>query len=208
MKTIFVDVDQVVADLMPAWLKLYNDEWGDTLTPEDIRSWDLKSYVKPECGGRIYRYLEEPTLYDSVYPIEGALEGVEMLRVLGYHVVFLTAAGPEGARGKLRWLKDWRFLPAKGSGHPWQDVVITASKYLVSGLAMIDDYVENLRTAKIPLPVLFDQPHNQDVEWGHARVRNWSDLTNRMPHADSEMFLLEVASQLDTYPPLPVAPSR
>lgn len=51
--TILCDVDSVVANIMPEWLRMYNEECGDALRPPDIVEWDMHKLVKPECGRKL-----------------------------------------------------------------------------------------------------------------------------------------------------------
>jgi 5'-nucleotidase len=71
---ILVDVDSTIADLVPEWLRIYNKIYNDNLTIDDITSWAIHKFAKPECGDKIYDILRMDTLYESVRPIEGAFE--------------------------------------------------------------------------------------------------------------------------------------
>ena len=52
--TIGVDCDDVVISLVPTWLSLYNKDYNDNLTPEQITDWDVGLFVKPECDNKIF----------------------------------------------------------------------------------------------------------------------------------------------------------
>ena len=54
--TILVDMDSIAADLQEKWYGAYNKRYNDTITVDDILSWDTHKYVKPECGKKIYKY--------------------------------------------------------------------------------------------------------------------------------------------------------
>jgi 5'(3')-deoxyribonucleotidase len=45
---ILIDIDNTLCDNMGAWLAIYNEESRDTLVPEDIKTWDIESYLKPD----------------------------------------------------------------------------------------------------------------------------------------------------------------
>ena len=83
---IAMDVDSVVADLGTAWLNRYNRDYNDNMTNENILSWDTHKYVKPECGKKIYEYIEDPSLYDEVLPICGSLWAMDALSDKSDHV--------------------------------------------------------------------------------------------------------------------------
>lgn len=158
-KTIVCDVDGVVASLLPAWLARYEKDFDHKLTNEDITAWDLKQFVKPECGVKIFDYLHDKTLYDEVLPIPGALAGIEALRELGYRIVFGTASNSSMSGRKLHWLEEHGFLTLL-FGSMSYDYVELNDKRLLSGsaCAIIDDYPKNLKG--FLHPVLFRQPHN------------------------------------------------
>ncbi len=131
------DVDGVVADLFASWLAKYNKDYNDTLTPDKITEWDVSLFVKPECGEKIYDYLRHGDLYDEVPVIEGALEGVEELRMLGHRVVFVTTCVKEMTDPKWNWLEKRGFLPH--GRYNQDDLVIAADKLLVDAQLLIDD---------------------------------------------------------------------
>ena len=56
MKTIILDVDDVVLNLVPNWLKLYNRDFNDNLTKEQITEWNITKFIKPEAKYSIYQY--------------------------------------------------------------------------------------------------------------------------------------------------------
>lgn len=157
--TIIVDVDGTVADLMPAWINRYNNDYQDSLVPDQLISWDVDGYVKPECGKKIFDYLSDKTLYDNVLPITGALTGINALRELGYRVVFGTACNMNMGGRKLQWLADHHFLTLL-HGTLSYDYIEINDKSLLSGsaFAIIDDAPKNLRGFE--QPILFRQPHN------------------------------------------------
>jgi len=86
------DVDDVACDLVTEWIRLYNRDYFDTLSTPDITEWNIVKFVKPECGDKIYDYLDNPSLYDTIYPVERSIDGVIALRNMGHRVVFVTSA--------------------------------------------------------------------------------------------------------------------
>lgn len=174
--TVFVDVDGVAADLETAWLARYNEAYMDDLRPEDLGGWRMDDKVKPECGTKIYDYLEDPDLYDEVEPVEGALEGVDQLRRRGLHVVFATSSPNGSAGAKLRWLLKHGFLPAirVGSTHP--DYIEIHSKGLLRGDILIDDGPHNIQAFN-GYAILFERFHNRDFEWP-VRAKGWLAVTD------------------------------
>lgn len=162
--TILFDIDGVLANLHPAWLRRYNLEYNDTMTPSAVTEWDIHKLVKPECGTKIYDYLDY-TIYDEVKPVSGALGAVKFARQLS-RVVFVTTPCNNHGGAKLVWLNKHGFEVDK------KDYVECHDKSLIRGDVLIDDCPLNL-IGFLGVPVLFDRPWNQD-SW-IRRIVGFSD---------------------------------
>ena len=139
-----VDVDGVCADLMPEWLRRYNRDFGDALTPQDITDWDVTRFVKPEARPKIFDYLHDADLYDGVEPIAGALEGVRQIRANGNRVVFITSTVTGHAGKKLLWLRRHGFLSCRNP-HPCRDYFEGTDKALLNIHYLIDDRLSTVQ---------------------------------------------------------------
>jgi 5'-nucleotidase len=173
--TLAVDVDGVCADLHAEWLRRYNAEFGDTLTYDRIRAWDMVLAVKPECGKQIYKYLRDPDLYENVPVITGAHETITDLRDHGARIIFVTSCVRGMADQKWEWLEKHDFLPA--GAHSQNDLVIAHDKSLIRADALLDDYDGNL-TGWMRRGILLDAPYNRHAIGSWTRVRSWSDVPN------------------------------
>lgn len=151
--TILFDVDGVLANLHVAWLKRYNLEYHDRLAVKDIIKWDIHELVKPECGTKVYDYLDY-TIYDEVSPIRGAREAVQYARQWS-RVIFVTTPCNNHGGAKLVWLNKHGFEVDK------KDYIECHDKSLIRGDVLIDDYPNNL-LGFVGLPILFDRPWNQE----------------------------------------------
>lgn len=102
---ILVDLDEITADLIGEWVRLYNEEWNDCLTREQITDWEIHKFVKPECGKKIYQILHRPGLFESLPPHKGAIKGIGELLGHGHTVKFATSSPTaESCRGKVHWV--------------------------------------------------------------------------------------------------------
>ncbi len=167
-KIIALDIDDVCAELMIVWLARYNKDYKDNLKREDITDWDVGSFTKPECGRRIYKYIEDPSIYNDVKPTNGAIEGVRELRKIGYRVVFVTAANPKIHLRKLTWLRDNKFKPIE------KDYVEIIDKSLILANCMLDDKYDNVINFK-GKGYLFDAPWNKKFNYVN-RIYNWEQF--------------------------------
>lgn len=164
---IFVDVDDVCADLMPAWFSRYNADYDDALKPEDIKAWAIDKFVKPECGKKIFRYLDDGSIYKDVRPIDGALEGIKYLRDLGHRVVF-ASSGIRQASAKYSWLVEHEFLEPS---YKHEDYIGGYDKSLLRGDILIDDGPHNIESFS-GVGILMRRPHNEHFSWSPS-VLNW-----------------------------------
>ncbi len=180
--TLACDVDQVVADLYPEWLRRYNLEYGDSLQPSDIKGWGIDTFVKPECGKSIFKYLQDKTLYDNVKPISGALECIQLLRENDIRVAFVTSSNSYMAGRKLHWLADHKFLTLF-QGHSSYDFVECMDKSLIRADALIDDYWGNLEKF-VGEKILMNEHHNQEMllRDGYYRAFGWPDAASHILH--------------------------
>lgn len=167
-RIIGLDIDGVCADLITPWLFRYNIRYNDDLTIDDITDWNIHNFVKPECGTKIYDYIEDPTLYDLVLPIKNSLFGVSALRDMGYRVVFVTSSTLGASGRKFRWLQDYGFTK------DLKDYVEMSDKSLFAGDYLVDDYIVNINGFNGD-GVLFTQNYNK--RFTHTpRVNDWNEV--------------------------------
>jgi 5'(3')-deoxyribonucleotidase len=176
MQTVLVDVDGTVARLHDEWYARYNQDYNDNLTEDKVISWSLHQYVKPECGKKIYDYLNDPTLYDNVKPYDDSQFVCRELKRRGYRLIFVTAGVP-GAWPKLRWLTKYKFLTSDVVD---EDFVCAYDKNLIRGNMLIDDRDKNV----IEYPgggILLDRPWNLATKIQNDRIQranSWQKVLN------------------------------
>lgn len=171
-KILGIDVDGVCADLHTPWIGDYNLDWKDSLKSSDITDWYIHQFVKPECGLKIYEYIEDPALYDKVSPIAGALGSIIKLREFGFRIIYVTSSTRGTMGRKYDWLSEYGFVTKL------DDYVETKDKSLILTDALIDDYHGNLENF-VGYKFLFDSPWNQGkARRDMVRVYDWEDATD------------------------------
>jgi 5'(3')-deoxyribonucleotidase len=193
--TVLLDSDQVIANLLERWCGVYNERYGDNLTVEEFGGeWDgISKVVKPEAADRVYDIMKEPGFFQSLAPIEGAVEGVMWLVNKGIKVFVVTAysADPEMAKGKTAWFQ--RHLPFVTEE---ERLILCKHKDRVLGDMLVDDSVKNHKKFHKAMtglgrdchPICFAAPHNTDADqepFVRARVGDWGELKDYM-----ESFIL------------------
>lgn len=188
-KTILLlDSDGVMCDISKEWCKRYNEKYGDNLTVEQFHgTWSgMEKVVKPECGVKVYDIIKEPGFFENLNPLEGAIEGLELLcKQNDIEPYILTAfSGHENiAYGKMKWYK--KHCPFFNCD---DNMILTHAKSLVHGDILVDDSVKNLTywaNKKIELfgddadfiTIAMAAPHNTNAEDNPKvtlRVEGWN----------------------------------
>ena len=176
-----VDCDDVIINLVPNWVKMYNEDYDDHLDVNNITEWKIDKFVK--CGDEIYDYIH-PTpeflfnIYDHCEPIDGALDGIKSLREMGFRIVYVSASNKMDY--KYQWLEKYGFLDKRGN------FVQAFDKTLINMNFLIDDNWENVQEI-IQNPnkraILFEKPWNtskkdnyDEVENRYIRKNNWKEI--------------------------------
>lgn len=166
-RTIGIDMDSVLNNLIEHWLSIYNRDFQDTLTPNDITSWDIHKYVKPECGIKIYDYLLQPGFFRNI-SVQPFAQDVTLWLSQHYDLYIVSSADWRVCRDKGDWLQQW---------FPWinsKNYIFCTNKHLVVTDYLIDDYGKNLEGFK-GTPLLFDSHHNQ-TEDRFPRLKGWLEV--------------------------------
>lgn len=161
------DLDGICCDLVSKWLEHYNRDYSDRLRPEDITVWEWHTLVKPECGKKIYHYLNRPGFFADLQPLPGAVETLQSLSET-LELIVVTASPKEAMADKTRWVR--RHLPFVNK----HNLVITYRKDLVRGDFMFDDAPRNLKNFP-GVRIMMDYPYNRDFQDCH-RVRDWAEF--------------------------------
>lgn len=129
----------------------------------------------PEYKTLIRDISNEAGFFDSLPLIDNALEGWQRIIDLGYHPRICSSpikSNPHSEVEKRAWLRR-HFAPHFGPDIA-DEAIITSDKYLVDGLALIDDRPELRHAAEASWQhVIFDQPYNHTVN--KPRIHGWTD---------------------------------
>jgi 5'(3')-deoxyribonucleotidase len=177
-----VDVDDVVLELVSAWLRQYNFDHDDFLTESDIKTWDIASYTK--IGDRMYDYLKNPRLYSIIHPVTGSFSGIKKLREMGYRVVFITSSTVEQSGVKYNLLYNTGFVSRR------EDYFEATDKSLIKTHYLIDDRVENVVNAH-GIGVIYTREWNKSLV-GYPRVSNWNEIVDFFMKQESAQEIISV----------------
>ena len=167
--TIGVDIDNVLNNLAESVLKIYNADANDDLTLQDIKSYDMSLYVKPQYKQMFPGYYYDARVWDYIEPDIEGFKVVNELQKRGHDIYFVTATHPNNVKSKYLWLQGYCEFDV------WDKVIVCHNKRLIQLDMLIDDYEQNLNYRQ-GFNVLFNQPWNEDKivdaeAWD--RVMNW-----------------------------------
>lgn len=172
--TIAVDLDSTLNNLDDVWLlDIYNKMYNDNLTRDDLVRWDTHTYVKPECGHKIYDILDQPGLFANLgLKDDCTVEGFEYLYKTFDVYIASSCATMDHAKDKLKWIeKHFPFFDTKR-------FIPIHHKYLLNTDFLIDDGPHNIEAFK-QNGILVDAPYNREMKrTDYVRVKDWEDIVN------------------------------
>ncbi|WP_078555484.1 5' nucleotidase, NT5C type [Bacillus alkalicellulosilyticus] len=168
-KTLLIDMDSVICDLMTEWHKRYNQEYNDDLSVEKLLCWDSEKYVKQKCGLKIYDFLDEPGLFLNLKPIENSIEVLQRLHTK-FNIFIVTSSRTYAYTEKEQWVE--KLLPFIGKNQ----LIFAHKKEMIRGDLLFDDAPHHLLafTETNRLAIAMDYPYNRSVNV--PRVSNWLEF--------------------------------
>ncbi len=167
MRTILVDVDDVLNNLLTGWVQRYNKEYNDTLTADSFLDWNMLKFIKQECGEKIYDYLKDPTLYEECTPTPHSQEVIERLLKHGDRIYVVSSCVPESVDAKFSWVL--KHYPLK-----WNQCIACSNKGLIIGDYLIGDGLHNA-VGFTGTFLLMDRAHNRS-DTTLRRVKDWYEV--------------------------------
>ena len=169
-ETIAIDVDKVLAKLDKKWLNYYNTIFDDNLQEEQIKSWDITEFVKPEAKPYMLNILNLHKFYRDLEVVEDSQRVLYNLSK-EYEIVFATDPFTRMSfKSKYDWLgENFPFIPK-------ENYIFTGNKSKILADYLIDDAVHNLEVFQ-GISLLFDASYNKEEE-RFFRVLNWQDIEN------------------------------
>jgi 5'(3')-deoxyribonucleotidase len=170
-KRIALDMDEVMADTLTAWLEHFNRDVGTHITKEDLRGRKIYELIGPERSVAARAILDHPDFFIGLPLMEGSQKVVQ--RLTEKYQVFITSAAmehPSSLPAKYVWLKKhFPFIPDT-------NIVFCGDKSIIRADFMIDDSLPNLK-AFTGQGVVFTAPHNI-LSSDFPRANNWADVAD------------------------------
>ncbi|WP_418637050.1 5' nucleotidase, NT5C type [Winogradskyella sp.] len=171
--TIFVDMDDVLADTYGKHIELYNKEHQQDLHINQITSGEIWNNVPKIHQKSIKDHALQPGFFRNLKPFKDAIQVMEAL--YNKHEVYIATAAtqfPNSLLEKSEWLDEHMpFIT-------WQHRIMCGDKFILNGDLLIDDRTYNLEKFEGDT-LLYNSPHNVN-DTGYTRVSSWLEIAERL----------------------------
>jgi len=181
-----VDIDGVISDSYPLWLKELNRHYGKNITVIDNYDMHLAFGVTMEDMNNFFETNVERLLM-MPEPIPGAKEGIDTLLREGHEVIYITARTPEQKDLTVRWfvMREIHHEHVLCTG--FGSKVDVVKQWGIE--AFIEDYQVNAKLiAECGVPVfLLDASYNQEeLPSGIIRCHSWEEIISGIQEITSK----------------------
>lgn len=166
MKRIALDMDEVIADVYPKFLDLYEAEFG--YRPKAAEYEGGKVYDLPNAY-HLRNHLHDPSFFSDLNVMKGSQEVVEWLtKHFDVYLITSTMEFKNSLVAKYDWLS--RNFPCIS----WRKYIFCGEKTFIRADYMIDDKGNNLEKFS-GKKLLFTASHNV-AETRFIRMNNWQEI--------------------------------
>jgi len=168
MERIAIDMDEVIADAVGKFIKLYNRDYNVPLDLKIDAGNEIYHHVPKEVNQKWFEYINEAGFFRDLNVIPDSQRVIKALQQK-YDVYIVSAAMefPNSLMDKYNWLAEhFPFID-------WQHIIFCGNK-IVSTDIMIDDRIKNF-TNFPGRSLLFTSPHNLLIT-EYERVNTWGDI--------------------------------
>lgn len=105
-----VDIDDVLAQFMPALIRFHNDSYGSQLTMDDFHSYDFHRVwggSPSECQDKMDAFFDSHYFVDGIEPMQGSRDTLEALKRLGYELHIVTSRQYKVAEHTMTWIRKY-----------------------------------------------------------------------------------------------------
>lgn len=167
-----IDMDEVLADPISKFIKLYNRDFGTPADLEIMPGNEVFEHMPGHAQHKWFEYVNEKGFFRDLPLIRDSREVVQELN--RRYEVFVVSAAME-FRNSLEDKYDW--LAEHFDFIDWQHIIFCGQK-IVNADIMIDDRAKNF-TGFGGRKLLFTSPHNLLITT-HERVNNWMEVAQKL----------------------------
>lgn len=179
MRTILIDVDDVIADLLSAWLKALNKKYGTNVRNDEVTDWDVARFFPTLTREQVFEPIHSNEFWKTVEPKPDAMKYVKKLFDEGYEIYLCTSTDYRNIQAKYEYIIQ-RYFPYI----EWNRVIVAYQKQMIRADYLIDDGVHNLENGNF-IKILMSAPHNKNYDAesnGMIRANNWEEVYEIIKH--------------------------
>jgi 5'-nucleotidase len=169
VRRICVDMDEVMADTLSEHLRRYNQEFDESITPEDLTGKGLWEVTPLDRQQQLRAFLDAEDFFEDLPLIPDAQDVLKALTAR-FEIFIATQAMtvPNSLGPKYRWLqRHFPFIPPT-------NYVFCGNKSILRADYLIDDLPRNLQRFE-GHGLLYTAPHNRNAT-GFTRVDDWQQV--------------------------------
>lgn len=175
------DLDNVLNTLTETLLEIYNKDYDDNLTLDDITEYKIDKFTKQ--GVKVTDYFKSDELWMRVKPV---YQSQEYLKILNqdYDLRIVSASHLGDMPTKYRWIKV--FYPFLSREQIWT----VFDKQWIDCNVLVDDFQGNLIGGKYH-KILLDYPFNRNIDDKKEnifRAYNWKDIFMEVKRYEKEVI--------------------
>jgi len=171
VRRICIDMDEVIADTLSEHLRRYNQEFDESITPDDLAGKGLWEVTPHDRQLQLRAFLDAEDFFEDLPLMPDAQDVLKSLTAR-FEIFIATSAMtvPNSLGPKYRWLqRHFSFIPPT-------NYVFCGNKNILLADYLIDDLPRNLAHFR-GHGLLYSAPHNKNVT-GFTRVDDWQQVAD------------------------------
>lgn len=158
-KTIAIDFDNVLNNLLSKWVEYLNLAYNLDKTVDDMKCWNMSDNYPELDDYQIYSALQDPLFWRDIELLPKVRSTLKDMLKQNYKVVIVTDSDYRTI--KFKWTNC--LLRLLGDIISSKDIIITSQKYLIKCDYIIDDYENNLKDSSA-VRLLIDYLYNRNAD--------------------------------------------
>jgi len=200
-----VDLDEVLAGVLPELIKYHNDKYNTNFEKEQFNSfdlWKIWNCTKEESLERVFDFYNSK-YFRNIQPVEGSQEAIDILSKK-HDLVVITSRASVVKDKSIEWLSN--YFPDKFSKacftSPWYEEESGYEKAQACKELKVKVHIDdNLSFARKcsengTKVLLYNQPWNQldksdSLPENMKRVYSWNDIVEKIQGLEDEMYRMQ-----------------